>query len=67
MKDNSTKKAFMRNKIFHESNSVNKKLGSIPTAKIESVYWIDKKQDMSLWPVKEFVEMMEANDYFGIV
>ena len=66
MKDDEIKKAFIRNSIFHEVDTTNKRLSPLTTSKVDSVFWIDKNRTMIQWPVKEWIAHCEENNYWGI-
>jgi len=65
LKNAETRKAMVRNKVFHEVSNQNKRLDKIPAASISMVYWPDKV-GMQKVPVKDWIELAEENNYFNI-
>ena len=65
MHNDETKKAIVRNRIFHEVNTLNRKLEALTTSKIKAVFWPDKK-GMTEVPVKTWLESAESNEYWGL-
>jgi len=70
MKTGETRKAFIRNQIFHEVDKTNKKVDSLTTSKINSVCWPEKLHDgffkIEDVPIKKWLEMAEENEYWGL-
>jgi hypothetical protein len=66
MKTGENKKAMIRNQVFHEINDINKKIGTLNTSQIASIWWPSKK-GMAEVPVKTWLEEAENANFWNLI
>ena len=62
-----TKKCFIRDKIFMEVDTSNRKIpnGTIRTANIKNVLWLENGKAKKM-PIADWVKLAEEKDYFQL-